>query len=338
VVRRLLACSLALSVLSGAPFAFAADVKITDAARKHFNAGVALLKDPDGARYEEAYREFKVAYAASPSWKILGNLGLAAMKLERDGEAIAAFEQYLAEGKKDLDASERADVERDLSTLRASAVELNITTTPGDAAVTDERSPVQGAPVRNRYQASGGTLKLLVRPGHHRLTSSIDGKPALTWELEAESGSSHQHTFDFNATAEPAPARQPDPSVSAPAQPESASPASRPTPTGVYVGLVATGVFAVGAGVTGVLALGKSSDYEKANGQNAAEAQDLHDSTKTLNLVTDVLIGAALVSAGVTTYLYLKRPEQEPAAAGVRLRLRPQVGIGTTGLSLLGAF
>lgn len=119
LVRWPLTLQAALTALLVAGSASAAEVKITDEARKHFNAGVALLRDPDGARYEDAYREFKVAYEASPSWKILGNLGLAAMKLERDGEAIAAFERYLSEGKKELDPTERSDIERDLSTLRA---------------------------------------------------------------------------------------------------------------------------------------------------------------------------------------------------------------------------
>src|SRR5579885_3303968 len=76
-----------------------ADVPITEEARTHFAAGVALLQDPKAPRYEEAYREFKAAYAASPSYKILGNLGLCAMKLERDEEAIVAYEKYLKEGK-----------------------------------------------------------------------------------------------------------------------------------------------------------------------------------------------------------------------------------------------
>ena len=81
----LIAGSVALPVL-------AQDVPISDEARAHFTTGVNLLQDPDGARYEEAYREFKEAYAESPSWKILGNLGICAMKLERDSEAISAFD------------------------------------------------------------------------------------------------------------------------------------------------------------------------------------------------------------------------------------------------------
>src|SRR5690348_16782755 len=84
-----------------------AEVQITEAARQHFKAGVNFMQDPDGARYEEAYREFTAAYAASPSWKILGNLGIAAMKLERDGEAIDAMEKYLMEGGKELPTDER---------------------------------------------------------------------------------------------------------------------------------------------------------------------------------------------------------------------------------------
>jgi len=75
---------LVVSVVVLAPSARAeGEVVITEEARTHFAAGVALLQDPKAPRYEEAYREFKTAYAASPSYKILGNLGLCAMKIER---------------------------------------------------------------------------------------------------------------------------------------------------------------------------------------------------------------------------------------------------------------
>src|SRR5579859_5544266 len=116
--RARLACSASVFLVAGvAGHAVAADAPITDEARTHFAAGVNLLRDPDGARYEEAYREFKAAYAASPSYKILGNLGLCAMKLERDGEAIDAYSNYLARAS-DLDPSEAKQVTTDLQTLR----------------------------------------------------------------------------------------------------------------------------------------------------------------------------------------------------------------------------
>src|SRR5678815_3697575 len=75
--------ALALVVSLSAGPARAADAEISPQARAHFRAGVNFLDDPDGARYGEAYREFKAAYALSPSWKIIGNIGLTAMKLER---------------------------------------------------------------------------------------------------------------------------------------------------------------------------------------------------------------------------------------------------------------
>src|ERR1700677_4255465 len=94
---------LAMSVAALAPSAGAADeVVITEEARTHFSAGVALLQDPKAPRYEEAYREFRAASAAPPSYKILGNLGLCAMKIERAAEAIHAYETYLKEAGPEL--------------------------------------------------------------------------------------------------------------------------------------------------------------------------------------------------------------------------------------------
>ena len=78
---RWLSLPVALLIATTATAAWADDVPISDAARQHFQAGVNLLQDPDGARYAEAYREFQTAYADSPSWKILSNLGITALKL-----------------------------------------------------------------------------------------------------------------------------------------------------------------------------------------------------------------------------------------------------------------
>ncbi len=91
---------------------------------------VALLKDPKMPRYEEAHREFKAAYALSPSYKILGNLGLCAMQIERDEEAIHAYEAFLREGGPEVTSGERMQIERDLLTLKAGIVKVNISSDP----------------------------------------------------------------------------------------------------------------------------------------------------------------------------------------------------------------
>ncbi len=312
-----------------APAVHAQEGEISEAARAHFQAGVNSLQDPDGARYEEAYREFKAAYQASPSWKILGNLGIAAMKLERDGEAIEAYQKYLSGGGATLAPEEREQFQRDLGTLQAGVVKLSLDVSVPGASISDERVPVTGSPVRNSYVPDGQHLEIGVRAGHHKITASAPGYEPAVWEMEAVSGAGQAHTFELKR---PAPTTGPATGGGA------VSSAERPTPTGVYVGLAATGVFAVGAGVMGALALGKKSDFDDANkGDDVSNAKDLHDNVKTFNLVTDVLIGAAVVSAGVTTYLYFSRPKADAPAAGW-LRVQPQVGLHTGTLQLEGAF
>jgi hypothetical protein len=317
------------SVLLLAPSAHAQETEINDQARAHFQAGVNFLQDPDGARYEEAYREFSAAYRSSPSWKILGNLGIAAMKLERDGEAIAAFEKYLAGGAAALPPEDRAQFERDLGTLKAGVVKLSIDLSHPGATLVDERTPVTGSAVRNTYAPGGTHIEIGVRSGHHKIVAKLAGYADETWEVEAQSGIPQAHSFTFQKAALAA------------ATPTSSAPVTsdRPTPTGVYVGLAATGVFAIGAGVVGAMALGKKSDFDDANdGTDPEEATDLSDGTKTLNLVTDVLIGAAVVSAGVTTYLYLSRPNADAPRSSGWIRVQPAVGLHSGSLQLTGAF
>ncbi len=148
---------------------------------RHFNAGVNLIQDPDGPRYEEAYREFKAAYAAAPSWKILGNLGIAAMKLERDGEAIDAFKTYLAEGGDQLDPEEKGQVERDLSTLESGVVRLTLSSNPPGALLLDERFPASGNPIQNSYGPLNESAVIGLHPGRHRVTARLAGKKDSVW-------------------------------------------------------------------------------------------------------------------------------------------------------------
>lgn len=313
-----------------------AEVEITEAARQHFKAGVNFMQDPDGARYEEAYREFKAAYAASPSWKILGNLGIAAMKLERDGEAIDAMERYLNEGGKDLPDDEREQFERDLSTLKSSVVRVTLTSVPPGVVVTDERIPVQGASVTNRYTLENGQLELGIRTGHHRMVARLEGYEDAVWEFDASPGVGQSHAFELKlpaqATAAPATTTA-DPMTDAGPQAM-----VRPVPTSVYIGLAATGAFTVGATVTGIMALGKNGELEDNNGKDQDAAQAAYDSTKTLNLVTDVLIAGAVVSAAVTTYLYLDRPEVPAGQDAGRFRITPAVGRDVALVSMSGSF
>lgn len=298
------------------------EIAITERARAHFRAGVNFLQDPDGARYAEAYREFQTAYAESPSWKILGNLGISAMKLERDGEAVEAFTKYLAEAGTRIADSERAQVQRDLDTLSAGVVWVTVRSTPAGAQLTDERIPLAGSPVLNRYGEMAQEVRVGVRPGRHRMTVELAGYEPSVWSFDAQSGGTLDHTFELKKIEEKTEA----PAGVAPSKGtnEPVGTGERPIPTGVYIGAAATGVLLVGGVVTGILASGKHSDFEEKNdavkngtcGTTCAadqkDAESLRDSGQTMNLMADIMFGGAVVAAGVTTYLYLTRPEVTP--------------------------
>jgi hypothetical protein len=187
----------ALSSMKGA--ARADDASTKDEAVRHFRAGVANLQDPEGARFEDAYSEFKRAYDLSHSPKVLGNLGLCAMKLERDGEAIAAYTRYLKEVD-DIDPEERAQVARDLEVLTTSAISATITT-PIAATLVDTRLPVNGSTVTNFYEilpsvsSTPRATVLRLRPGRHVVLLRAEGKDRARWEFSAASGERISHEF-----------------------------------------------------------------------------------------------------------------------------------------------
>lgn len=270
-------------------------------ARLHFKAGVNLLQDPARPRYEEAYAEFKQAYALVPSYKILANIGLCAMKLERDAEAIEAYSKYLFEAK-DLDPEERAQVERDLATLRAGLATLVVETQPPGASILDTRIVTQGEPVTNVYGPIDKRTELGLRRGHHILRARFPGGREVIWE--ADLSGKQEHTFVLPEEA-PAAALRP-----VPEEPKR----SRPIPPSVFIAGGATAVLGISALATGIAALDKSSEFEAENdGVNPARADDLRGSAKTLNVVTDVLLVSTIVAAGVTAYLFFTRPARDAA-------------------------
>ena len=165
----------------------ASGASVSDEARAKFNVGVNLLTDPDGPRYEEAYRAFKAAYALSPSYKILGNLGLCAMKLERDDEAIAAYAKYLEEGK-DLTRAEVQQISSDLATLKSSVAHFTVESDPPGAEIIDARVPVRGERVLNSYGTVPQATKLGLHEGAHQVTARLQGYADQTWDVEVTGG------------------------------------------------------------------------------------------------------------------------------------------------------
>ena len=158
-----------------APPAAAKDDERMTEARKQFQAGVNLLDDPDGAKYELAYHAFHRAYELSHSAKVLGNIGLCALHLERDGEAIDAYSMYLRDAP-DVSDREKVQIQRDLATLSSTAVQLKATVKkPGSGfTLVDNRIQTSGGSIVNSYPSTKR-----VKPPDTARSSRIQGRLAL---------------------------------------------------------------------------------------------------------------------------------------------------------------
>lgn len=170
-------------------------------ARRYFKNGVDLMTGAS-PNYQDAYYQFQLAYRESAqSWKVLGNLGLCALKLERDQEAVDYYERYLDKGGNDIAAEERNAIEQDLLLLKGNLATVHISSPIKDLKVMDQRAG-STAPAQV-YALTGGKLELSLRAGNHTLSASA-GEKRLGWEVVLEPKAEASHVFDFDAEAKPA--------------------------------------------------------------------------------------------------------------------------------------
>ncbi len=259
VERWILGLALGLCTASAAPPAHA-DQKVSDNARAYFKNGVDLLKS-DPPNYQDAYYQFKLAYEKSHSWKVLGNLGLCAVKLERDAEALDYYENYLRSGGKQISKEERTEIENDMLLIKGNDATVELSSKLLELNLVDTRSGSSAPP--QSYAFGEGRVTLTLRAGAHRLMATAQDGRSLTWDVTMEPGQSASHEFDFDAPLTPPPAAPAPPpakpaDVAPPVETKSNSSASVRT-----VGFVTAGVglLALGGGVvTGVMSKSKESN------------------------------------------------------------------------------
>jgi hypothetical protein len=296
-------------------------------AKRHFQRGLALLRDPEGEIIEGAYGEFKTAYELSRSPRVLGNIGYCAMKLERNSEAVAAYRDYVRLVP-DIDPAERAQIAQDLVTMTDGAATINVRYTgPTAWTLVDERIPVRMAPVTNTYNgAAGGSLALLIRPGHHTFHVKTNGEDQGSWEMDATGGASFSHVFE----PKPAP----------PALVIQAAEKPKPSRAPQIVTMGVGGALLVAAAVTGTLAYIKMNNLESECPNNVCSPTNYEDvsSARTLGTVTDTMLiaGGVFVVAGAVWLLVSNRKsgESESHAPSVAGACVP----GECGLFMRGSF
>lgn len=280
-----------------------------DEAEKHFFKATDLYQDKD---YKNAALEFRKAYEVAPNFVVLFNLGQACYEGADWACALDAFQRYLSEGGTKVPAKRRADVEKDVKKLSGRVGTLQITTNVPNAAISVDDEPRGVVPL----------AALTLNQGKHKIVATKEGYDAATESIELAGGD----TKDVALTLKETPRAPPPP------PPPPAALHKSPLP---FIGVGVTGALAVGAVITGVVALDAS---DKANnrlatfGANPAEIKRLESDASTFALVTDILAGAA-IAVGVTTVVLFvtqgKTPAEQPKATFF---------FGPTGAGLRGAF
>ena len=317
-----------------------ADEPISEDAKLYFKNGVELIQSQP-PNYQDAYYQFKLAYEKSHSWKVLGNFGLCAFKLERDGEAIQYYTDYLKGGGNDVDPEERAALRRDLLVLNGNSAGVTLTSAAGDLDITDSRAGSTAPP--QSYHMDGGKLALRLRAGTHTLTAT-HGNQTQRWEIAFSPGRSEAHDFDFSEKAAPAapvatPVVAPTPITQPPAP---AAQSGSPMRTAGFV-TAGVGVAAViGGVVTGLMAKGKETDAKAlCRGTVCPQsASAKFDSASSMATVSNILfIGGGAVTAAGLGLIVFGGPKAEPEkTARVTLRMLPAVGRDGAALWAAGSF
>jgi hypothetical protein len=330
-------CALALFISTSAR---ADDDQISEEAKLYFRNGVELIQSQP-PNYQDAYYQFKLAYDKSHSWKVLGNLGLCALKLERDGEAIQFYKEYLDRGGKDIDTEERAQLERDLLLVNGNTATVKLKSTVPDVEITDSRAGTNVPPQGYKFQ--GDSLELRLRGGTHTLTATAPDGKTVRWEVGLSPGKDAEHTFDFSKPPEPPPGEAGQPGGQT-GEPVPAAEHTSGLRTAGFVVVGVGGVALIGGVVTGLLAKGKSSDAtdQCLNKYCPASSESDFDSAQSLATVTNVLLigGGVLAAAGVGMIIAGGSSSEKTALAAPppRLKLVPAVSSQGGGVWATGSF
>lgn len=301
-------------------------------ARESNRKAIELSKSGD---YAAALPLFQRAYDLSPSYIILYNIGRMSRFTGDHARSYRAFERYLAEGGADIEKARRAEVEKELASLKKQVGKITIAVNQEGAQLT-----IDGAPV-----TQGGEPTVL-KAGRHRVTAAKQGFPLVEKEVNVAAGSTVNVELILVEGA--GPKTTPPPVVK---PPQGGAEGGSPLPT---IAWTATGLLTAGAIAVGVATLVISSDLEDdiyaGRSPHAPEGSDIDSKASTvgtLAVVTDVLAGAAILAGAFSIYFTItdssgtpaEKAETKTAARDLRpLVQRATLGLGPGGLVVSGSF
>lgn len=255
-------------------------------ARKHFKRGVELYADGDVGG---SLVEFEQAYRLQPSFRLLYNLAQVSAELLDYVKAERYFVRYLEEGGDEIDPERRIEVEAELERLRTRIGTVTVETNQEGAEIFVDDVPVGRAPLQALPVSAGQRRVRVEKAGFEtetRVVNIIGGQPQSV-RIELESAAAAQTTYSFGDDAPP----------------------NHPA---IWM-TVGTGVLALAtAGAAFWTYRGERNyDDELMRSTTRSTLDDLADKTEQRALITDILLGATVVSAIVTTVLWVNGTSSE---------------------------
>lgn len=264
-----------------------------DEAMQRFERGVQLY---EAENYEGALVEFNAAYKSSANYKLLYNIAICQTALKDYATATETFNKYLAEGGAEIAEARKQDVKDRLSKLALNVTRVKVTTdAPAGATVTVDDQSIGTTPLPE---------SVAVKIGRRQFAITANGR-TVTKTVDVNSG-------DQNAPINIVFGQATTTTIET-------SPAKGAAPSFPVVWWGITAALGAGAAVTGILAVNKRNDFEKDQatfGVSKSTLEDSRSSAQTLGIVTDALLVATVVGAGVSTYFtidYFKKKKQHQA-------------------------
>jgi hypothetical protein len=260
-----------------------------DRARAQYHRGVELYEEH---KFVEAALAFARAYELKPSYKILYNLGQAENEAGNYVGALAAYQRYLADGGDEVEAERRDEVATEIERLGTLVATIALECAVDEAELLIDGERRGTTPLAEPLQVNIGAREVLVRKDGvelHREIVKVAGGEQVTLAVEAgaagDGGGSPSHGSDG------------------------------PERVWTWVAFGVGGAAAIGAGITGGMAISRTNELEEDCPDGncpSSRAADI-DSARAVAMTSTVL--TAVAGAGLLTglILFFVEPDDEPA-------------------------
>jgi len=257
-------------------------------ARGHFKLGVDFYRERN---YRAALIEFQRAYADSPHYKLLYNLGQASLELQEYASAIDYLTDYLKEGGSEITPERAAEVEQTLRYLESRIAYVRIVTNEAGAELYVDDTPVGKSPLKEPVR---------VGAGRHKFSAVREGQPPVERRIDVAAGDESEVRLDFQQTLSYEPLSAPP----APVEDSYEEPTSADYTPAIVMG-AATGALLLGAVAMTLVTGAAQQTYQEELlvPTTRSRVDELRDDAETKALATDILWGVTAASAVVTTIL-----------------------------------